>query len=235
MEEAAYVNVTVDKKDVAVDLRTSPGARVSGRVIVDGRSPSDGAPFPNVVVSAFARSQKYGPVYAHVPLAELRGGDRFQLSGLRGPMVLSASVAGGALVSFELRGEEVGGKPTEFIGTETIDDVLISLTTHVGRVEVTVVDRGTRRQPEALLVVIFREDRARWSPGYSLFDRLNPGLPPKTRFTRMAPGRYLVAAIPDPEVDFPIDQAVLDKLRPLATPLTLTADQTATVSVRVLR
>ena len=43
------------------------------------------------------------------------------VAGLRGPMVLSAEVAGGALLSIQRGGEEIAGKTLEFVGTETLD------------------------------------------------------------------------------------------------------------------
>ena len=51
--EAAYVNVSVGNEDVSLDVQTNRGARVSGRLIVDGRPLGDelGPRIVNVGVS----------------------------------------------------------------------------------------------------------------------------------------------------------------------------------------
>ena len=53
----------------------------------------------------------------------------------------------------------------------------------------------------------------------------------ETRFSRMVPGRYLLVAIHDLDLSYPTDMRVLEKLRPLAVPITLAEGQTAKASV----
>ena len=62
-EEAAYVNVTVDG-DVTLKVQTNSGARLSGRVVVQGppRDTNSGQPFPNVTVTATRPPGKVRPV-----------------------------------------------------------------------------------------------------------------------------------------------------------------------------
>ena len=51
----------------------------------------------------------------------------------------------------------------------------------------------------------------------------------------VVPGRYLIAAVPSPGVMYPTDPAILERLRPLAVPITLVAGETPKVEVRVSR
>jgi hypothetical protein len=51
----------------------------------------------------------------------------------------------------------------------------------------------------------------------------------------MAPGRYLIAAIHDTDSTYPTAVGVLEKLRPLAVPVTLVAGQTAKVTLGVAK
>lgn len=51
----------------------------------------------------------------------------------------------------------------------------------------------------------------------------------------VVPGRYLVAAVPNPGVMFPTECDILDRLRPLAVPVTLVAGETAKVELPVSR
>lgn len=247
MEEAAYVDVKIDG-DATLKVQTNTGATVSGRFVIQGR-PLDDRAFPNVIVSANPPFPKYGPSYAKVPLADPRGIDRFELTGLRGPMVLHAELGGGALVSIQRGGENLAGKTLHFTGTEVIDDLVVVVTTDVAAVDVTVTDASAKEDPETVLVVLFSEDPARWHPGYlqqttvhasapqstGAADPRQPEPPSPLHLQRMVPGRYLIAAIPDPEMINPADRRMLEKLRPLAVPVTLVAGKTAKVDVRVAR
>jgi hypothetical protein len=253
MEEAAYINVTIDEEDVSLNVQTNTGARVSGRITVDGRSAGDdpSSEVPSVWVSATPPLGKYGPAYARVPLARVQGTDRFELAGLRGPMALFAEVAGGALLSIRRAGDEIAGKALEFAGTETIDDIVVALTTKVAQVDVTVTGTSAGGEPQPVLVILFSEDPALWHPGHLQYTRAmtsrvskrprdtvgGPGpLPPaETRLSRMVPGRYLITAIHDLDLSYPTDVRVLERLRPLAVPITLVAGQTAKVSLGVAK
>jgi hypothetical protein len=242
MEEAAYVNVSIDEADVSLNVHTNTGAKVSGRVVVDGR-PGDGVS-RNVWVSSNPPQGTYGVSYAHVPLVRVERTDRFELTGLRGPMVLSAEVGSGALLSIQRHGEEIAGKTLEFVGTETLDDIVVELTTQVTDVDVTVTSASARGEPEPVLVFVFAEDAKRWHQGFIRYSRTtaSPTSPrtrnvssANTKLIRLPPGRYLVAAVPDQNVSYPTRGGVLEKLRPLATPVTLVAGQTARVTVAVAK
>jgi len=242
MEEAAYVNVRVRGENAALSVQTNVGARASGRILIDGHPAEEGgARLPNVTVAAFPPLGKYGPVYARVPLAPLQATGRFELIGLRGPMVLSAEIGMGATLSIQRRGEELAGKTLEFAGTETIDDIVVMLTTQVARLDVSVTT--SRKEPETVLLFLFSEDPAQWHQGFIQYSRTTaaPASDPRpipfavTQLIRMPPGRYLLAAIHDVDLNYPTHLRVLEKLRPIAMPVTLTAGQTSTAKITVAR
>jgi hypothetical protein len=255
LEEAAYVNVTVDG-DVTLKVQTNAGARVSGRVVVQGR-PRDtrgGGPSPNVAVSATRPPGKYGPNYVKEPLAHPQGTDTFELTGLRGPMVLHASLTGTWLVSINRAGgEDLAGKPIHFTGTEVIDDLLVVFTYDEADVEVTLTGLREPDDPENVLVMLFSEDSARWHSGWLRYTAIQattempaqpaqaggagrrPGRAFTFRLGPVIPGRYLITAVPNPDVLFPAERAILERLRPLAVPVTLVAGETAKVDVGVRR
>jgi len=241
MEEAAYLNLTVDAEDVAVNVQTNAGARVSGRVIVDGQAPgvAPGVLLPNVVVSASPPPGHYGISYTreYMSLVHVRGTDRFELTGLRGPMVLYGEIGSGALVSIRRGAQEIAGKTLEFAGTETVDDIVLELTRRVATLEVAVTSTRTPDDPETLLMMLFADDSSLWYPGHLQYTRMKASrTPTRERLTRMVPGRYRVIAIHDPELNFLMrDRALLEKLRPLATPVTLVAGEVAKISIGVTR
>jgi hypothetical protein len=129
LEEAAHRKVRIDQADVSMNLQTNTGAKVSGRVIVDGQPATGGPGLPNVGVFANSPPRTYGVKYSEQPVFTLKGTDRFELTGLRGPLMLSANVTYGALVSIQRGGEDLAWRIIDFAGTETLDDVVVELTT----------------------------------------------------------------------------------------------------------
>ena len=240
-EEAAYLNLTIDETDVALNVQTNTGARVSGRVIVDGQPLGvDTGVMPlNVSVSASPPAGHYGISYTRefMLLANVRGTDRFELAGLRGPMVLYGEIGLGALVSIRRGGQEIAGKTLEFAGTEAIDDIVVELTRKVATLEVAVTSTKTPDDPETVLLMLFADDPSLWYPGHLQYTRMKTSRTPgRERLIRMVPGRYRVIAIHDVDVNFPMkDRALLEKLRPLATPVTLVAGEPAEITIGVTK
>jgi hypothetical protein len=241
MEEAAYVNLTVDEQDVALNVQTNTGATVSGRVIVDGQAlgVAPGVSPLNVGVLASPPPGQYGISYTreYMLLCNVRGTDRFELTGLRGPMVLYGEIGLGALVSIRRGGQEIAGKTLEFVGTETIDDIVVELTRKVATLEVAVTSTKTPDDPETALVMLFADDPSLWHSGHLQYTRMKTSrTPTRERLIRIVPGRYRVIAIHDADMNFPMSQrALLEKLRPFATPVTLVAGEPAQIAIRVTK
>jgi hypothetical protein len=246
MEEAAYVNVSIRETDVSLSVQTNTGARVSGRIIVEGQPAAGrGSPLRDVYVSARTPPGKYGPMYARGALARVQEIDRFELNGLRGPMVLHADIGSGALLSIRRGEEEIAGKMLEFTGTETLDDVVVAVTTQVAQVEVIVTDTNSRGETNPVLLVLFPEDPTQSRLGvFGRYARTTTSpesagarvsRSPATQLIRVPAGRYLLAAVPDIDVNFPAEAAILEQLRPLARPVTLVAGQTAKITLGVAR
>ena len=249
--EVAYVKVAVGETDLSLQVRTNAGARVTGRVLVDGQ-PVNAAMTRslNVGVSAFPPYGKYGFSYAESRVLNLTDSDRFVLTGLRGPMVLSGDVSSGALVSVRRAGEQIAGKTLDFDGTETIDDVVIEVTTKVAELDVAVTGTRAADDPESVTVLLFPEDASRWHPGFIRYSGTavsrEPPVWPDTgivgwpgrqtaRFIRMPAGRYFAVAISDAEFVRPLAPALFERLRPVATPVTLGEGEKARLSLRVAR
>jgi hypothetical protein len=250
--EAASINVTVENEDLSLNVQTNTGARVAGRVVVDGRPLSDArTSTPRTVwVSANRPPEKSGFSYAEVPLVQTRDSDQFELRGLRGPMVLNAEIAGGMLVAIRREGQDIAGKTLEFIGTEDIDDVVIEFTMNTARVDVTVRSTGAEAA-ERVLLVLFSDDPSLWhyghiQYGHIQYSRATVERPSRrqsdtekgelhTTLTRMVPGPYRVIAIQDPDVNYLTVPPILEKLRPLATPVTLVAGQPAKIRIGITK
>lgn len=252
-EEAAYVNVKVDG-DATLKVQTNSGARVSGRFVVQGPPRDANSARFRPVVTASRPPAKYGPSYAKDGVAHAQETDTFELTGLRGPMVLHATMNGALLVSISRAGgEDLAGKPLDFTGTENIDDLLVVFTTEKAEVEVTLTGLREPEDPEMVIVMLFSEDPARWHAGSVQYTAIQAttemrGQPaaaggavsrPGRAFTFLlgpvVPGRYLIAAVPNPEVMNVTERGILEPLRPIAVPVTLVAGETPKVEVRVSR
>jgi hypothetical protein len=253
-EEAAYVNVKVNG-DVTLKVQTNSGAKLSGRFVVQGTPPetSIGRPVSNVGITATRPPGKFGPSYAQDALAHPQGTDKFELTGLRGPMVLNAQMSGALLASISRAGgDDLAGKPLDLTGTESMDDLVVVFTYDKANVEVTLTGLREPDDPEKVLVILFSADSARWHAGsyqHTVIEATAemplqaPAAGGSARSGRVftfglgpvVPGRYLIAAVPNPGVAFPPDRAVLERLRQLAVPVTLVAGHTAKVEVRVSR
>lgn len=251
-EESAYVNVKITG-DVTIKVQTNTGARVSGRFVIQGPrlNTNDGGPYPNVDIRATLPRFKYGPSYMKDASAHPQGTDTFELTGLRGPMVFQASMRGASLVSISRAGgNDLAGKTLEFTGTEIIDDLLVVFTTERGEVEITLTGLREPEDPEKVLVMLFSEDPTHWHWGsmqYTVIESssempLRPvagtrrlGRAFKFPLGSVAPGRYFVAAVPNPEIMDPTDHGFLEHLRAVAVPVTLLAGEMAKVELSVSR
>jgi hypothetical protein len=238
-QEAAYLDMTVDGEDVSLNVRTNRGATASGRVLIDGEPFDDKSIIPNVTVAATRPPRLFGYSYGEPQAANLRGTDRFELTGLRGPTILTAQGARGVAVSIRRAGEEIAGRTLELLGTETIDDVVIEFTTKTAAAEVTIIGTSPLEEPEPVRVVLFAEDPELWRLGrlrhttaYAPRES-KAGVPETVTLSMVPAGRYLAAAFRDPEEVDLTAAPVLEALRKQATPVTLVAGQTAKVAVRV--
>ena len=253
LQEATYVNLRIDG-DVALKVQTNTGAKVSGRFVVQGPQRDANTPFPNAEVTATPPLHQYGPSYTRDVVARMEGTDKFELTGLRGPMVLHAYMSPALLVSISRAGgNDLAGKPIHFTGAEIIDDLLVVFTYEKAEVNVTLTGLREPDDPENVLVILFPEDPARWHAGWLTYTAIQSSkemaVQPVAagRVTRPAgrtftfslgpviPGRYLIAAVPSPDVMDATEPAILERLRLFAMPVTLVADQTVKVEVAVTR
>jgi hypothetical protein len=247
--EAGFVRVTVKEgEDLDVKVRTNSGATVSGRVVVEGAVPPANVAPAARSVSAYAFADL---VMGGAPSAPVNADGTFELTGVRGTVTLLAQTRG-VLKSVVIDGQDVTGKPLELAGTERLTNVVITTTTNSARVQGTV----TAAKAGAFVVVAFPEDPARWLAGAAWIrlartqsDVTGPVSPAGSDTARatgdgasgasmpfgmglLLPGRYLFAAVED-RWQTVFDAETLEKLRPQATPATLTAGETARVDLRM--
>jgi hypothetical protein len=216
----------VDGNDVVVDVRTNTGATARGRIVVEGAKPLQGWAMDGMTGLAYAVVQVRSVESEFV--ASFNGGGpsyvgedlTFTLRGLRGRVVPSAFVPGAVLKSVARGGTDITANGLWLKGTESIDDVTITVTTDIGAIEgrVMTADGGAADA----WIVVFPEDSSRWFPASPFVGVLRtrptaaperampsaptPGqLPGRTGVSLQAggfltqpllPGRYAVATVP---------------------------------------
>lgn len=267
--EGAYLPVTVNGDEQHVDLRLNRGATIRGQVIVEGAQPvlppelaarmPTGSSAITVSVRPLATSTVPGMMGGVQP-ARVADDGTFELTGVRGQVMLMASGYRTALKSISYGAQDLSAKPMELKGTEQLSGVTIVLTTEVATVIGTVTNDQGEPAPETM-VIAFPDDPDRWfsaSPFIHTTRSLptlpaeamqapvqrRPGMPtPPPRvpggfsFSSLIAGRYLLAALestmgmPSPSPD----RELLEKLRAKATPVTVSVGQTQTVTLRVLK
>jgi len=263
--------VTVDGDDIVVDIQTNTGATVSGRVAIEGeapaQNPSTSGSMAGVRARVSARPVDLGSSM-NVALSLGNGanvGDdpTFRLTGLRGPLALTASGPRMTLKSVMYAGEDIMLNGLNLAGTEKIEGVTITLTTDVAMIDGIVTTAAG--DPADAWVVVFPEDASKWVPGSPFVRTMRtrplpatmaagrgataPGVQPTSAYANrqggfvtngLLPGRYHVAAVPytvDPYgasgLGMSTDRESLEKLRARAKTVAATVGQASSVELRL--
>ncbi len=227
-----------DRDVDGLEVALRPGARFSGRVVFDGARPAPPA----------TRLQRVTVNPRGVPgtsgaLAAVSGGGRVGADGrfvtpelVPGPYQLSVSNVppGWVLRSIQANGQDAADVPVE-LRSSGLSDVVVTFTDRVTRLGG--VARGANGEPAAsATVVLFPVDRALWRRA-GLANRrtqtTGPGRDGAYEFNAVAPGDYFIAAVADAADDFS-DPAVLARLIPLASRVSVAEGETATQDVRAV-
>ena len=266
--EGAYLPVDVNGGDVSVDIRTNSGATVRGHVLIEGTPPPispaaaalgrGGVPQVTVQARPSSPGSSLSMVMSQRPAIAAEDGT-FELTGLRGPVLLTAYGPRMALRSVTRGGQDLTASPLEFKGTEKISAVTVTLTYDVGTLEGMVTnDKG--EPVSGGMVLVFPADDSRWfigSPFIHIYSSMQempasarppttsatPGMLPAGRGPRvpgsfvssgLLPGAYLVLAFEAGNRP-PTDRETLHKLREQAATATVMAGSTASVQVRAVK
>ena len=280
--EGAFVPVTVNGDDLAVNIQTNTGATILGRVIVEGSQQPPVAspagtivpPVPPRVLIAMRPAQENRVPGTDVSGRPSQAGDdgTFHLTGARGGPFFFTATGGRAILKSVLRGgEDITTKPLTLNGTERVTDIVIVMTTDTGRVQGTVTNAQGEPAP-GMDVIMFPEDSDRWFAGSPFVSRTrsysapvstggtlpamsaapaasalsaSPAAPPSPAVFRLGPGRfslpfvlpgrYYIVALDTGNAVSGISRELLEKLRPTATDVTVTAGEPTTVQLRVAK
>lgn len=229
-QEFASVQVDVGFSDVeGVLLATSPGATVTGEIVMDEPLPP-GRP-ANIFAQPGERRQFMSP-----PRAEVKD-TTFTLHNVFGPLILRGSIPapGWALKAVLLRGKDITDLPTTFRSSDS-GHLQIVFTGTAPAIEGTITDEAGRPTSEAA-IVLFGQDPSTWIPRSSYLRTIRAIKDGKYMTMGLREGRYFAVAVPA-ELAASMSQPtteLFESLSKVATPVILNPGEKRTVDLTVVR
>lgn len=231
--------VTVADADIDnVNIRTSAGSRLEGRIVFEGGGGAGQDVILTTIPSDFDRAPLGGPG----PRSSLRADGTFVFEGLNGPHRIRVMRAppGWILKSIRVNGRDVIDEPLEF-GTaeDSLTDVEVTLTNRVASIAGTVANAQGHLLND-YTAIVFATAPDRWYQQTRFLNFTRPKADGAFSIADLPAGEYYVAAVDwmqgavaggRSETQ---DPAFLESLIPRATRVTLTEGQAATLSLRVI-
>jgi Carboxypeptidase regulatory-like domain len=230
----ASADVVVNGEDVDVSLVTQASLSISGRVAFEGERPAP-ALLPgefriNMPLFAIATSGGW-------PIPPIVfDGSRFRLEGIApgryrampNAQGIRAAVGGWWLKSLAAGGRELLDAPLDL--QQSIDDAVATFSDRASEVSGRLLDAGGAPVTD-LPVVVFSVDRSTWFFNSRRIAGVRTDRDGRFAIRNLPPGEYRVAAADlDPNEWF--DPALLERLLPAATPLTIAGTEQKTVDLR---
>ena len=233
--EFGVQRLSVNGQDLAnVTIATGKSAVVTGHVEVDGRTSVVPA---NLQVLSFPTefdlpTPPGGPAVG-AP-ANVGADGSFTLNGVFGPGVvqLARLPVGWAVKSVWLGDREITDAPVDFKPTPDPQSLRIVITQGLGAVS-GVLQNEQGRPVGASRVVIFGHDDQEWGARSRFIKSVEAGADGRFSLDGLLPGDYFIAATDYLEDGSWMDPDVLWRLKPAALPVTVTAGQRLTVTLRV--
>ena len=159
----------------------------------------------------------------------------FDLQGISDAALvrLSAQAAGWYLKAVMVNGKDMTDTPLDFSGGKEVADVQVIVTQTRSEVSGVVADAQNAAVAE-YAVVVFPEDRDKWTPQSRFMGSGRPDQQGGFKITGLPPGRYLAAAIDYLETGAERDPELLERLRTSATPVTLGEGESKRVTLKIV-
>ncbi len=231
-----FGQVEVEVRDSSlsgVNVQLLPGVAVTGRVVIDNRSPLPADVLRARVVLVPPPSQL--GAYLTVPPVELdkEGGFKFDAVG-PGTYSLSLSPASGEtwmISSMVHRGRSLLNEVLEVSVREPIAGVTVTVTDRVTEISGLLLDQSRRPAPD-FYILAYPADRRLWSFGR---ERLRPAVRPdpsgRYRIVGLPAGEYLLAAVTEMQPNDFADPMFLDMLVPGSIKISLAEGEKKTQDV----
>ena len=225
--------VTVTGGDLGgLDIQLTPGGRATGQIVFEGAVTPPVSPEAVTLFSHPVSRISYGGA----PVGTIRGNWTFELISQLGPRLLSVSPlpAGWALKAVVLDGRDITDTPLTFTGTEEIAGLRVVLTNRTTKVSGRVKDERGRDASDCT-VVVFAQDRARWSWRSRFIATTRPDVDGRFQIASLPPASYFIVALEYVEEGDASDPEFLELLRARAARISLDEGESTTVELKLVR
>ena len=226
--EFAWLPLNVSGGDIDnINIVTTPGVTVSGRVVYEGQN----APRSGLQILAVPPAGGSSPISMLINSKALGSGrvnqdGTFELRGIAGPQMirLQGTPVGWALKSITVEGMDITDTAFEFKPGHNVAGLIVTLTDRLS--EITGSVRDSRGQPVGdYVLVAFSDDAKLWGTQSRHVQTTRPNQNGTFSVKGLPPGRYLAAVLPALENGLQNDPAVLEQLRSRARSFSLAEGQ----------
>ena len=233
--ESASAEIVVNGDDISgVRLVGSRPSTLSGRVIVDPTAARSLRPSQFRVMSTPAQTDfiVFGPM---IGPAAVNDDWTFEVKARpTGPMrvTINGSPPGWALRAMRYRGTDVTDSGIEFRPGEDVTDIELEITNQLTEVS-GLVTNGRGETVKDYSVVVFAQDRERWTAGSRYIRSGRPDQDGRFKVPALPAGPYYVIALDYIEPGDATDPSVLDRLKEKATTFSLNDAEKKVVDLKL--
>jgi hypothetical protein len=245
-EQFGRLTLSVGGDMSGVTVMVGKGARISGRIVLDGDGPPPVAANPNVSLVAFVGGAD-GSMCRPGHL-ELNPDLTFTIDGVSGTCVPTpeSSLGNWRVRSIQYNGRELIDQPTSLEPGQELRDVRVVLSDRRAGLSVHATD-DTGAPTSDFIALVMPADKARRIEGSSYFRAIvlplastrsnapDAASPRVGSLSGMLPGDYLVIALDDVDLDWQRDLALVETLAPFATHVQIADGPPAEVTLRRMR
>ncbi len=234
----AIERVTLDGEDRSVTLAMKAGRTVSGRVTVDGATPT-GLTVANVtLVARSTMTYSYIP-NSVAPRGALSADWTFRIENVQGPSRLTAQVpTGWAIKQVVRRGTDITAAVFDL--SDDLTDVEVVLTQRLTTVSGVVRD-ASGQPTNAAALLVFADDPGKWGVleldarrnGGRYVRRVTPARDGRVNISGLPEGSYVAAAVEALDGGEDLDPELLQRLLSIGTRFTLNEGETRAIDLKV--
>jgi hypothetical protein len=231
--ESAFLDITVNGDDIdGVKLVASKPAVVTGRVVVDPAAAA--ALRPSTLTLGLQPVQTDMMMFGMSPPGKVAEDLTFEIKAMPGQarVMLMGQMPGWSIRSVRHRGVDVTDSGMEFRPNEGVADVEVELTNRVTNVSGLVTNSKGEPQKD-YSVVVFPQDRDRWTPNSRYMRTTRPDQDGRYKVTGLPPGEYRVIALDYLDSNEWNSPEFLDGIRSKATAFSVSEGESKSVDLRI--